>query len=70
MAGGDVDSVMDPETGVPRPLSTSYPAIAGLPDLGSDLQLGMRGKAKIYVQWQSLGARVYRFVKKTFHFEM
>lgn len=69
MAGGDVDSVTDPQTGVPRPLSTSYPAIARLPNAG-ELQLGMRGKAKVYVQWQSLGARVYRFVKRTFHFEM
>jgi multidrug efflux pump subunit AcrA (membrane-fusion protein) len=70
MAGGDVDSVMDQETGVPRPLSTSYPAIATLPEVDRELQLGMRGKAKIYVQWQSLGARTYRFVKRTFHFEM
>ncbi len=37
-----------PQTGVPRPLSTSYPAIATLPDVGSELQLGMRGKAKLY----------------------
>ncbi len=69
-AGGDVDSVMDPQTGTPRPLSTSYPAIAGLPDTGGVLQLGMRGKAKLYTGWQPLSRRVYRFVKRTFHFEL
>jgi len=69
-AGGDVDSVADPQTGVPRPLSTSYPAIAALPDVGSPLQLGMRGKAKIYTGWQPLSHRVYRFLTRTFHFEL
>ena len=70
LAGGDVDSVADPQTGVPRPLSTSYPAIATLPDVGSELQLGMRGKAKLYTGWQPLSRRVYRFLTRTFHFEM
>jgi putative peptide zinc metalloprotease protein len=70
LAGGDVDSVADPETGMPRPLSTSYPAIASLPDVGSELQLGMRGKAKLYTGWQPLGRRLYRFLTRTFHFEM
>ncbi len=69
-AGGDVDSVADPQTGVPRPLSTSYPAIATLPDVGRPLQLGMRGKAKIYTGWQPLSHRVYRFLTRTFHFEL
>ena len=70
LAGGDVDSVADPETGMPRPLSTSYPAIASLPDVGAELQLGMRGKAKLYTGWQPLGRRLYRFLTRTFHFEM
>jgi putative peptide zinc metalloprotease protein len=69
-AGGDVDSVADTRTGVPRPLSTSYPAIASLPDTGGAVQLGMRGKAKLYTGWQPLGRRLYRFVTRTFHFEL
>ncbi len=69
-AGGDVDSVADAQTGMPRPLSTSYPALAELPDTGGELQLGMRGKAKLYTGWQPLGRRLYRFVKRTFHFEL
>jgi putative peptide zinc metalloprotease protein len=70
LAGGDVGSVADPQTGVPRPLSTSYPAIATLPDVGGELQLGMRGKAKLYTGWQPLSRRLYRFLTRTFHFEM
>ncbi len=69
-AGGDVDSVADAQTGVPRPLSTSYPAIAPLPDTGGAVQLGMRGKAKLYTGWQPLAHRVYRFITRTFHFEL
>jgi putative peptide zinc metalloprotease protein len=68
-AGGDVDSVADPETGMPKPLSTSYPAIAALPDTQGTIQLGMRGKAKLYTGWQPLRHRVFRFVSRTFHFE-
>ncbi len=70
LAGGDVDSVADPQTGMPKPLSTSYPAVAELPPTGGDSQLGMRGKARIYTGWQPLGRRLYRFVARTFHFEL
>lgn len=69
LAGGNLDSVTDPDTGLPRPLNPSYPAIATLPDVGQ-LQLGMRGKAKLYTGWQPLGRRLYRFLTKTFHFEL
>ncbi len=69
-AGGDVNSVADAQTGVPRPLSTSYPAIATLPETDTRIQLGMRGKAKVYTGWQPLGRRVYRFITRTFHFEL
>ena len=69
-AGGDVDSVADTRTGAPRPLSTSYPAIAPLPNTGGAVQLGMRGKAKLYTGWQPLGRRLYRFITRTFHFEL
>ena len=45
-------------------------AIAELPDTGGALQLGMRGKAKLYTGWQPLGRRAYRFLTRTFHFEL
>ncbi len=69
-AGGDLNSVADRQTGVPKPLSTSYPAVAALPDTRGPVQLGMRGKAKLYTGWQPLGKRAYRFVTRTFHFEL
>jgi putative peptide zinc metalloprotease protein len=68
-AGGDVDTVAD-QSGVPRPLSTSYPAIAELPITDGSLQLGMRGKAKLYTGWQPLGRRFYRLLTRTFHFSL
>jgi hypothetical protein len=30
----------------------------------------MQGQARIYTGWQPLGRRLYRFVSKTFHFDM
>ena len=69
-AGGDVDSKVDQESGMPEPLSTSYPAIATLPQDVGDVQLGMRGKAKLYTGWRPLAPRVYRFLTRTFHFEL
>ena len=68
-AGGDVDTVAD-QSGVPRPLSTSYPAVAKLPIEDVSLQLGMRGKAKLYTGWQPLGRRLYRLLTRTFHFSL
>ncbi len=68
-AGGDLDSVAD-QSGVPRPLSTSYPAVAELPIEDGSLQLGMRGKAKLYTGWQPLGRRLYRVLTRTFHFSL
>lgn len=69
-AGGDVDSKVDQESGMPEPLSTSYPAIAELPEDIGNVQLGMRGKAKLYTGWQPLASRLYRFLSRTFHFEL
>lgn len=82
-AGGQLNTKMDMETGIQRPLSTSYQARVPLvyketEDQEADDQetlegrvcTGMRGRAKIYVQWQSMGARLYRYVARTFHFEL
>jgi hypothetical protein len=30
----------------------------------------MRGRAKIYTGWQPLGRRIYRYLARTFHFEL
>ncbi len=71
-AGGRVETKMD-RSGVSRPLSTSYHARVPLDDQGELKGLlcnGMRGHAQIYTQWQSLGSRAYRYLSRTFHFEL
>lgn len=69
-AGGSLDTYTD-KTGALRPLHTSYPARADLAK-GEDqaVQIGMRGRAKVYTKWQSLGRRLYRYCARTFHFEL
>ncbi len=67
--GGRLDTEMD-STGRLRPMSTSYQARVPLDDCKVPLRAGYRGQAKIYVGWKSLGWRLYRFLAKTFSFEM
>ena len=69
MGGGDVNTKTD-KNGQMRPLSATYPALAPLPADLSGVRVGMRGRAKIYTGWQPLGWRLYRFVARTFHFEL
>ena len=68
-AGGEVNTKTD-KSGQMRPLSTTYPALAPLPDGLAGVRVGMRGRAKVYTGWQPLGWRLYRFVARTFHFEL
>jgi putative peptide zinc metalloprotease protein len=69
-AGGRLETKTDMTTGVMKPLSTSYQASAPLGPEAGRLQVGMQGQARIYTGWQPLGRRLYRFVTKTFHFDM
>jgi putative peptide zinc metalloprotease protein len=72
-AGGDVSTKQDQSTGQLRPLSTSYQARVPLEDQGELrglLTIGQQGNAKVYTQWQSLGKRLYRYVARTFHFDL
>ena len=41
-----------------------------LNDQQGSLRMGMRGRAKIYTGWQPLGRRLYRYLARTFHFEL
>jgi putative peptide zinc metalloprotease protein len=71
-AGGTLNTKTDP-TGVQRPMSTSYQARVPLDDQG-DLHgllcTGLRGRAKVHTRKQSLGKRMYRYLARTFHFDM
>ena len=72
-AGGDVSTKQDQKTGQMQPLSTSYQARVPLEDQGELrglLTVGQQGNAKVYTRWQSLGKRLYRYVARTFHFDM
>ncbi len=67
--GGRLNTEMD-SSGKLRPISTSYQARVPLDNVKVPLRAGYRGQAKIYVGWKSLGWRLYRFLSKTFSFEM
>lgn len=71
-AGGQLETKTD-ASGVARPMSTSYQARAPLPadnSLQGLLRMGMRGCGKIQTRPQSLGERLYRYLARTFHFEL
>jgi putative peptide zinc metalloprotease protein len=68
-AGGRLETKTD-STGMVRPLNTSYPVRARLGTETGELQAGMQGQARIYTGWQPLGRRLYRYLAKTFHFDL
>ena len=72
LQGGDLATKTDSETGQQRPLSTKYQARVPLDkeDLPNGIYLGMRGRAKIATEWQSLGSRVWRIMITTFNFKL
>jgi putative peptide zinc metalloprotease protein len=68
-AGGEVATKPDDETGVQRPLHTQYYAIVTLPNPDLLYQPGMRGIAKIDADRIPVALRIWRWLKRTFHFE-
>ena len=68
-SGGELETKAD-ESGVQRPVSTSYQARAPLHDPNGFLRIGMRGQAKIAVGWKTIGFRIYRYMARTFHFNL
>jgi putative peptide zinc metalloprotease protein len=68
--GGELSTKTDPETGVERPMSTSYYASVHLPDPEDRFRIGLRGRAKVHVRPQTLGQRVWRFLTRTFNFKL
>ncbi|MCR9295623.1 MAG: hemolysin D [bacterium] len=67
--GGALNTEMGP-SGQLRAISTSYQVRVPLENVEVPLRTGYRGQAKIYVGWKSLGWRIYRFLARTFRFEM
>jgi putative peptide zinc metalloprotease protein len=68
-AGGRLETRTD-ASGMVRPLNTSYQARVPLGEEVGTLQPGMQGQARIYTPWQPLGSRLYRYLAKTFHFDL
>lgn len=67
--GGELSTKTD-ESGVERPMNPSYQVRVPIDDPGGLMRLGLRGRAKIYADWQSLGQRFWRFVTRTFNFRL
>jgi putative peptide zinc metalloprotease protein len=68
-AGGELSTKTDP-SGVETPMTTSYQARVALDDPDGRIPLGIRGQARVYVRWTSLGSRLWRLIAHTFNFKM
>lgn len=68
-AGGEMPTETDP-SGVERPTSTTYEALAPLDDTDGLLRLGLRGRAKIHTRWQTVGKRLWRFANQLINFKL
>ena len=67
--GGQMALVTD-ASGVQRPQSASYEARVPLRDMSVALRSGMRGRAKVKAAKQTLIARLWRILNRTFHFNI
>ena len=69
-AGGDVATQVD-ERGMARPLSTSYAASVPIDaSKHGALRVGLTGRAKIHTAPRTLGSRLWRYISRTFSFEL
>jgi putative peptide zinc metalloprotease protein len=67
---GEVPTKTDPQTGVEKPMSTSYQARAPIDDLKGEYRIGLRGQACVHTKWISIGARLWRLLTHTFNFKL
>ncbi len=68
-AGGDIATSTD-QRGAQKPLSAKYEAHAELGETENDLQVGLRGQAKIEAGYSTLGSRMWRGLLRLFNFEL
>lgn len=71
-SGGEVPTVTD-AMGIERPQSPSYQVSVPLDDPQQLLRIGLRGQARIfmdYQQWPTLGQRLWRLFNQTFNFRL
>ena len=67
--GGQLDTRTD-STGEEIPVNPSYRARVLLNDPDGMLLLGMRGEARIHVASETIGARIWRYLTRTFYFKL
>ena len=68
--GGEVPTKTDQQTGIERPMSTSYQARVPIDDPAGQYRLGLRGQARVYTRWLPLGTRLWRLISHTFNFKL
>jgi putative peptide zinc metalloprotease protein len=66
--GGELNAKTD-ESGMLRPISTSFQARVPLENSADLLRVGLTGQARVYTGWQPLGRRLYRYLARTFRFD-
>jgi hypothetical protein len=69
--GGPLPTQMT-AAGVPEPLNRVFEGIAPLKenDPHGLLRVGLVGRAKIHTEPRTIAARVWRYVRKTFNFDL
>jgi putative peptide zinc metalloprotease protein len=68
--GGELPTKMD-ESGVPRPIGLVFEVTVPLPeDEHGLMRVGLVGRAKITTAPRTLGSRIYRYLSRTFNFEL
>ena len=68
-AGGELATQTD-DSGMERPISSTYQVRVVLRDDSGLLRIGLRGTARIHVPPASLASRSWRWFSRTFHFEL
>jgi hypothetical protein len=74
-SGGELATKTD-ESGVERPLSTSYQVLVYPLEMSEGptpeglFSVGLRGRAKIHADWEPAGTRLWRWFSQTFHFRL
>ncbi|MFO0895890.1 MAG: HlyD family efflux transporter periplasmic adaptor subunit [Pirellulales bacterium] len=58
------------EQGEERPLSPTFAVRAPLDDNDGLMRVGLRGRGKVYTEWQTLGQRGWRYLTRTFNFRL
>ncbi len=68
--GGELPTKMD-EGGVPRPIGQVFEVRVPLPEDDRNLlRIGLVGQAKVTTKPRTLGERLYRYLSRTFNFEL